>query len=77
MGCKVDFKITGESRGLFYEETNRCLIFLNQHETIEDLYKTITHEVLHYCIEESGVQLDELNEESLIFNMQWANENII
>ena len=74
--CTVDFKIGGENRGLFYEETNRCLIYINNHENLEDLYKTNTHEVLHYCIEKFGVQLDEEQEEKLIFNMQWAEYSI-
>ena len=74
--CTVDFKICGENRGLYYEETNRCLIFLNSHENIEDIYKTNVHEVLHHCIEKSGVQIDEEQEEKLIFNIQWAEYSI-
>jgi len=77
MGCTVDFKVTGENRGLYYEETRRCLVYLCNHENVEDIYKTIQHEVLHHCIEESGVQLDEEQEEKLIFNMQWANYSIV
>jgi len=76
MGCTVDFKICGENRGLYYEETRRCLIFLNNHENVEDIYKTNTHEVLHHCIEETGVQIDEDQEEKLIFNMQWAEYSL-
>ena len=73
MGCTVEFKLyRDENRGIYYEETNRCLIYLPMHETIEDVYKTISHEVFHYCLEENGVQLDEEQEEKLIFNIQWA-----
>ena len=75
-GCTVDFKLGGENRGMFYDETNRCLIYINNHENIEDLYKTISHEVYHYIISEYGVQLDEEQEEKLIFNMQWAEYSI-
>ena len=74
--CTVDFKIGGENRGLFYEETGRCLIYVNNHENLEDLYKTNTHEVLHHCIEKFGVQIDEEQEEKLIFNIQWAEYSI-
>jgi hypothetical protein len=73
MGCTVEFKLyRDENRGIYYDETNRCLIYLPMHETIEDVYKTISHEVFHYCLEASGVQLDEEQEEKLIFNIQWA-----
>ena len=45
---KVDFRIEkNELRGVYYSETDRCLIFLPMHDTIEDVYKTITHEVFH------------------------------
>jgi len=76
MGCTVDFRLGGDNRGLYYEETSRCLIFINNHENIEDIYKTNTHEVLHHCIEESGVQIDEDQEEKLIFNIQWAEYSV-
>ena len=51
------------------------------HETLEDVYKTMTHEVIHWCLSDKcGVQfdetLDELQEESIIFNMQWAEVSL-
>ena len=76
MGCTVDFKATGDDRGVYYEETHRCIVYLNSHENLEDIYKTITHEVLHHCIEETKISIDELQEEKLIFNMQWANYSV-
>ena len=76
MGCTVDFKATGDDRGCYYEETHRCIVFLNSHENLEDIYKTITHEVLHHCIEGTNTTIDELQEEKLIFNMQWADYSI-
>ena len=66
-----------DNRGMYFEQTRRVLIYLPQHENIEDIYKTNTHEILHYCIEKSGVQIDEEQEEKLIFNMQWANYSIV
>ena len=32
------------------EETRRAIIYLNGHESIEDLLCTITHEVIHHCV---------------------------
>ena len=71
----VDFRCRkDENRGIYYEETNRCLIFLGSHETLEDLYKTITHEVLHYCFLDDDVDtMDEEQEETLVFFAQWAD----
>ena len=77
---KVDFKIEkNELRGVYYSETDRCLIFLPMHETIEDVYKTMTHEAFHYCFEKAGEadNMDEDQEERLIYNLQWAEESIV
>ena len=76
MGLTVDLKCRGdENRGNYYEETKRCLVFLSMHETLEDVYRTITHEVIHHCfsILNEVDNMDEAMEESLIFNMQWAD----
>jgi len=74
----VDFKIEkNENRGIYYQETARCLIYLPMHETIEDLYKTITHEVLHHCFEQDDdLTMDEVQEEAIIFHTQWADMTI-
>lgn len=70
----VDFRIYGVDRGCYYTETKRCIINLNNHESIEDVYKTIQHELIHFCIDDMGENgdMDEDQEEKLIFNMQWA-----
>ena len=76
MGLTVDLKCRGdENRGIYYEETKRCLVFLSMHETLEDVYRTITHEVIHHCfsILNEVDNMDEAMAESLIFNMQWAD----
>ena len=46
------------------------------HETLEDVIKTINHEVYHHCLEENGesVKMDEEQEEKTIFFLQWAEE---
>ncbi len=45
------------------------------HETLEDVIKTINHEVYHHCLEESGEsdKMDEEQEEKVIFFLQWAD----
>tara|TARA_R110000824_G_scaffold175358_4_gene353737 strand:+ start:1086 stop:1316 length:231 start_codon:yes stop_codon:yes gene_type:complete len=68
----VDFKIVGDDRGAYYEESERALIFLSKHESLDDIYKTITHELIHHCINKFNLTLDEDQEESLIFQMSWA-----
>lgn len=72
--CTVDFRIYGENRGIYYDETNRCLIYLTNHETLSDLYSTMTHEVIHFCLSKLDIsdELDEEQEEKLIFMMAWA-----
>ena len=77
MGLKIDFKINGyddDNRGIYYGETERCLILLPNHESLEDIYKTMNHEIIHYCIDKAGESdgMDEDMEERLIFCFQWA-----
>ena len=45
---------------------------------IEDIYKTINHEVFHHCFAEVGESedMDEDQEERLIFCMQWADVSL-
>ena len=82
MALTVELKVTqSDNRGIYYEETERCLIYLPMHETLEEIYKTIVHEALHHCLSDnSGVQmkedLDEDMEEKIIFNMQWAEVSL-
>ena len=76
---KVDFRVEkNELRGVYYSETDRCLIFLPMHEDLEDIYKTINHELLHYCFEKADEtdNMDEYQEERLIYNLQWAEESL-
>ena len=74
--CLCDFKIVGDDRGCYYEETDRCLIYLHHHESIYDLFKTIQHELLHFCFSKLEVSddMDEEQEEKLIFRIAWAEE---
>ena len=75
----VDFRIEkGDNRCIYFEETNRCLIYLPMHETLEEIYKTIAHEAIHHCFSQldEADNLDEDIEESLIFNIQWAEVSL-
>ena len=68
----VDFKVFGkEERGIYYQETRRAIIYLNNHESLDDIYKTITHEIIHHCLRDYN-DIDESQEERLIFCMNWA-----
>ena len=75
----VDFKVQhAENRGIYYEESKRCLIYLPMHETMVDIIKTINHEVFHHCfsILEEADDMDEDMEECVIFNLQWADYSV-
>ena len=72
---RTDFKCSsGENRGIYYSETGRALIYLAQHESMSDIYKTIDHETFHHCFEVCGVtdNIDEEMEEAMIFALSWA-----
>ena len=74
----MDFKTTGcDERGIYYSETNRILIYLNNHESLDDILSTITHELIHKCINDFDETLDEDQEEKLIYQMAWAHLNLI
>jgi uncharacterized protein YjaZ len=55
----------------------RVIIYLLHHETIEDIYATITHELIHYCIARyKMVDIDEYQEHDLIFKLAWIHEYV-
>ena len=74
MGFTTDFKVRySEDRGVYFTETDRALIYLPMHESLDDIYKTINHETYHYCFSEiEGLTMDEDQEERLIFQLAWA-----
>ena len=72
----VDLKVFGkDERGIYYQETHRAIIYLNNHESIDDVFHTIQHEVIHHCLRDME-DIDEIQEESVIFNMAWAEISI-
>ena len=72
---------SGENRGLYFEDTQRAIIYVRQHETLPDLYKTITHEALHHCFKELALDekdtLDEDTEERIISWIQWTADDLV
>jgi len=77
---KIDFRIeNNENRGAYFAETERIDIWPLQHECIEDLFFTITHETIHYAIDKAlehddSENIDDDQEERLIYRIQWAPE---
>ena len=75
MSLRVELRTRkDDNRGIYYSETKRAVIYLAMHETIEDVYKTINHETYHHCFAEAGEadEMDDDQEERLIFCLQWA-----
>ena len=70
----TDFAIHGEDFGAYYSETNRAIIYLINHESFDEILKTINHEILHYIFDLFDLIIDEEQEHKLIFKMQWAKE---
>ena len=74
----ISFKLVDHRNGQYkgmthYEGKKRVIIYPHQHETLSDLYATITHELIHYCIERyKMVDMDEFEEHDLIFTTMWA-----
>lgn len=76
----IDFKLTdhrdGQVKGITHFDGNRrIIIYPHHHETIEDIYSTITHELIHYCIDRyKMVEMDSYQEHDLIFKSLWIDE---
>lgn len=65
-------------RGIYYPETERSIVYLHKHETLDDLVNTCVHETIHHCIfgfteEEDTFQIDIEQEHDIIRNMVWAD----
>ena len=68
----VSMEVLGHGeRGIYYPESKRIVIYLDRHECLEDILSTIQHELIHVAIEDEN--LDEDQEEKLIYAMSWAN----
>jgi len=73
----VGFSLFGEHRGAYFESTERVLVFLNHHESLDDIYKTLQHELMHHAIARCEETIDENQEEKLIFAIAWADEYLV
>jgi len=72
-----DDRDSNEHGVTLFEGKGRIIIYLQRHETLEDIYSTITHECIHWIIEYyNHVDIDPYQEHDLIFAMQWAEEYI-
>ena len=68
----VSMQILGhDERGIYFPENRRIVIYLDIHECFEDILSTIQHELIHVAIQSEN--LDEDQEEKLIYAMSWAN----
>ena len=77
---KIDFRCRkDDNRGIYYSETQRALIYLGMHESLDDVYKTISHEIYHHCfnILEEADGMDEDMEERLIYCIQWCVYDLV
>ncbi len=76
----VDFRThsrtLSDDRGVFYEATNRAIIILQNHECLEDIFATIEHESIHFCLREDTESIDAEQEEEITFRMAWACESL-
>ena len=74
--AKTEFCFNGEDQGTYYPDSNRCVVYLNKHESAEDIVKTIDHEVFHYCVDKLDIKIDDEQEHKAIYYLQWADEYI-
>ena len=74
----VDFKTFGKGEaGIYFGSSGRILIYLNNHESLTDILKTIQHELIHHAIARCEEEMDEDQEEKLIYFMAWADEFLV
>ena len=78
MVLSVDFKVRhSDERGIYFNDTKRAIIYLPMHESLDDIYKTINHEVYHHCFSMwEEVLMDDEQEERLIFELSWAHQSL-
>ena len=72
--AKTEFRFDGEDQGTYYPDSNRCVVYLNKHESLEDISKTIDHELFHYIIDKMDIKIDDEQEHKAIYYLQWADE---
>lgn len=77
----MDFKVfdhrDSKERGVtLLSGKKRIIIYLQHHESLEDIYSTINHELIHFCIDKLEEEIDEYEEHDLIAKIQWFDEYV-
>lgn len=77
----MDFKVfdhrDSKERGVtLLAGKKRIIIYLQHHESLEDIYSTINHELIHFCIDKLEEEIDEYEEHDLIAKIQWIDEYV-
>ena len=75
MDFRTHSRTLSDDRGVYFDETNRAIIILQNHECVEDILSTINHESIHFCLREDE-DIDEEQEEQITFRMAWACESL-
>jgi len=75
--AEINLRCAGKDRGTYFPTTQRVIVYLNNHESLDDIYKTIQHELIHHVLNILDVEMDDEQEERAIFNMAWAEESLI
>ena len=72
-----DHRDSKEHGVTLFEGKGRIIIYLQHHENLTDIYSTIQHESIHWCLEKyHHVDIDEYQEHDLIFSVMWAEDYI-
>lgn len=66
------FSFCIEDRGIYYADSKRVLVNPAKHESIHEIFDTITHEVIHQAI--ASEELDEIQEHWAIQKVMWIME---
>ena len=69
------FNFDIDERGIFYPESKRVLVNPSRHESLQEIYDTITHEVIHQALEDQD--FDETQEHWIIRKIMWSNEFLV
>ena len=71
-----DHRDSKEHGVTLFEGKGRIVIYVQHHESLTDIYSTIQHESIHWCLEKyHHVDIDEYQEHDLIFRTMWAEDS--
>jgi len=46
-----------------------CVVYLNKHESLDDIIKTVDHEVFHFCVTKLDEKIDDEQEHKMIYSI--------